>query len=514
MHNKKLTTKDLINFLREISLFGVTVSNSGLRTVETIYLTRILSELGVSYQASAGMINGMRLLIESLLRTPTIATSIVTAGMEGGGETRAETQQALRNGQLIGVGCIALTGIGSIFMKDILNLLRQPKEQVDLAASYFLPGYIAAQPAIMMTNFNEQYLFSLKGWHFLSALMIQILSTGIYAASPWFDKQDMRVRSLGIGTAGQYWTNYILLEMYMAVMFGKKTLVSQFRFNKKHLALILKIGIPILFQFVAELFTVDADSMLAGFFGGVSGAERYSAAMAFISLLVVPTLGFANAARLLVSRSMGANNYLAARLWGWGSILAGTAISSAIAAGFYFGRDSLAEVFLPKDAIEKDVVSTGWLVFVVACINIPDIVRNVSTQLVITLGNILYPTVANPAALFVGILSSGILGYFGREINGNFFNAAMGVLLGQGIGLTLGNITSLAWLRQSHSNEAIKQTKEPGYCLGFFANKQKKPRVTFEDVASDTKINEHADETKKLVLDTDNKEKQRWCGIM
>lgn len=488
-NNEKSKIKIYYETGRRFALFIVTITNSGFRISEMIYCTQSLSRLGSSYQAAAGMSAGCRLFCESFYTTPSFSTSILTAKMEGQQLPRANTQQALRNGQLIGTGFVMITGSASIFIKQILTLLRQPKEQVEIASSFFLPGYTLAQPAIMMTYANEQYLFSLKGWHFLAALSAQLLSTVIYAASPWFDEPEMGARSLGFGTAAQYWTNFILLELYMAIMFGKNTL--GFKFNKEHLKQIFKIGLPIFVQRVIELFTVNADVILAGYFGGVSGAEQYSAALPYISMLVILTLGIGNAARPLVSTAMGAKNYHAARALGWSSLFAGTFMTTAIAGVFYFGRDSLAKIFLPADAQETDVTSTGWLIFTAACINIPDLIRNVGTNLVITLNNIWYPVATNSISLFIGLFVSAFLGYLGGKINDGFLNVPKGVLAGQGLGLFLGNITNLAWIRQSISNKAMASTQGTGYVFGLF--RKKTPANTQID-SSSSAINKKADD--------------------
>ncbi|MGD9153534.1 MAG: MATE family efflux transporter [Gammaproteobacteria bacterium] len=492
--------------------FGI-IFNNALRTGETAYFTWLIrSVLDSDYQAAAGMSMSWRLFLQSPYLAAAIATSIVTSFMDGEKIPREKIQQALRNGQLIGIFWAILTCQASLFIEQILTLLGQPKKQIEIAGAYFMPGYTLTLPAMMLTLFNEKYLLGLKGWHFVPALGSQVISSLLYLLSPYFDKNDMRFRSMGLGTAAQYWTNFILLEIYMAVVFKIKT--SQFKFNKKYFKQILKMFYPLVAQIVMELATVNIDDMFAGLFGGKIGAMLYSVALPYISLLVILTLGLADAVRLLVSSAMGEKNYCRARMWGWGGLAFGTILAAIIAVVFYIWRDPLAKIFLSSDVQETIVTLAGWLVFMVGAGNFTDLIRNISTTLDITIGNTWFPIIINSISLALGVSVSALLGYFLGKNDNRI--AAHGVFGGQIVGLTSGILVILAWIRQSITNKAMELTQTVGYWFGLWkrtekidAKKEKKEKTDEVISPTDTETSTGGNTRRHTFFSSEHKREHR-----
>lgn len=453
----------------ELSRYVASWLNTAGRTVEGVGMALYLAQQSDLYQNIVGALSGWSLFLRGLV-TPLAITVNVLASYDYKGNLK-KSLQMLRNVQFWASIPAAIAGGVSVSLSLILQyIFRTPYRQVKLLRDFFW-RFGFSLPFYMLTLTIEQCLLGLSKWHFVPTVIIQVISLSLLGGSPWIFGASSETSNLGWGSLAQYFLNWLLLEVYMLIMFGRDAL--QFSWCKKIWKRIYEICRPIYAQIMIEFFTVLGGTWLADLFSRIVGVGQavYSGGMQFISLWIPLILGLARAGCLLFARSLRGSLYRQARNWAKGTLIFGVIVMSLLTVGIILARNIVVRPFLPPNPSPETTTRTGWFTVLVTFMSIFDLIRNVSTNLLVPLNNAWFIALTTFFSLGIGFLSSVGLGYLGARINESFFNADTGIQFGQLIGFLLCMVVIVAALwhqTRNDSNLEYASKSARGYRFGFW----------------------------------------------
>lgn len=211
---------------------------------------------------------------------------------------------------LIGILSIMLSVIGYIFSPHLLNLLQTPKDAYIETLNYmrimfvgipFIFGFFVYR-GIMQGYGDTVTPMKVSGFSVvLNIILDPLLIFG------WGPFPKLGVVGAGIATVfSQFLSSVIGIVFLVSGKYGIRMNLRRFRFNKNIIKSILKIGSPIA---LSQTGTAMGFTVLIGIVNtfGTSVVGAFGVGNRIISLLVMPSLGFAQGSSTIVAQNIGAN---------------------------------------------------------------------------------------------------------------------------------------------------------------------------------------------------------------
>ncbi len=230
-----------------------------------------------------------------------------------------EVAALLKNGVFTHLAAAIVLSAVMFGIYFILPLLDQPPEVLNLAKPYFLMLCLSYFP--FMLFFSMKQFFEGIG-NTKMAMQITITANVVNVVVNYvliFGKlgfPEMGLIGAGIGTLVSRLCMALLFVMFILKIPKNKKYFEEAHkqvFSIKKVILILKIGIPIGFQIIVELFAFGIGAIMMGWLGEIPLAA-HQVAIGLASFTYMISLGVSQANTIRVSHQMGVKNYKALQM--------------------------------------------------------------------------------------------------------------------------------------------------------------------------------------------------------
>lgn len=326
---------------------------------------------------------------------------------------------------------------GAMFgMYFILPILGQPSEVLNLAKPYFLLLCLSYLP--FMLFFSMKQFFEGIG-NTKMAMQITLIANVINIIVNYalifgkFGFPEMGLNGAGIGT--------LVSRLFMPLLFVwyiiklpkiKKYFIDAYIqvFSFKKIVAILKIGIPIGFQIIVELFAFGIGAIMMGWLGEISLAA-HQVALGLASFTYMISLGVSQANTIRVSHQMGVKDYKSLKMAAFASTHLVLLFMLTMGILFILARNYLPLLFTLDPAVVNIAAS---LLIVAAIFQVFDGLQVIMLSTLRGMADVKIPMfLAFFAYLLVGIPTSYIL-TFVLDIG------AQGIWYGYLVGLGLAGV--------------------------------------------------------------------------
>ena len=295
-----------------------------------------------------------------------IAVSVRVSQAWGANDPEA-SRAALRHGLFTTLGIGVLTIVLAFALLPVLHLFGQKPEVVDAVPMYFLilaTSMVPAMGSMAVKNHSDALNRPWPAfWVMFGGVVLNIFLNWVFIYGN-LGAPRMELEGAGIAT----------LLARSATLVGLIILCLNFRelrewvpyhwFRKPDwpaMRSLIKIGLPASLQILAEVSAFVAATLIIGSMGVDALASHQVAITCAATVFMVP-LGLSQALTVRIGEAWGAGDYQRWRpivVSGW---LIGVAFALASASSFLFGRELIAEWFLPKDPGTSAVVASLLLV--------------------------------------------------------------------------------------------------------------------------------------------------------
>ncbi len=351
--------------------------------------------------------------------------------------------KAFSNGKLQEVAALLKNGMFTHFAAAIvltvvmfgtyfsLPLLGQPVEVLNLAEPYFLLLCMSYLPFMLFFSL-KQFFEGIGNTKIamqitLSANVVNVIINYLLIFGK-FGFPEMGLVGAGIGT--------LVSRLFMALLFVlyifklpkfKKYFVDARKqiFSVEKIATILKIGIPIGFQIIVELFAFGIGAIMMGWLGEIQLAA-HQVAIGLASFTYMISLGVSQANTIRVSHQMGVKDYKSLRMAASASTQLVLAFMLIMGVIFVVARNYLPLMF----TLDPSVVDiAAGLLIIAAIFQVFDGLQVVMLSTLRGIADVKFPMfIAFFAYLLVGIPTSYILTFvFNLGPQGIWFGYLIGL---------------------------------------------------------------------------------------
>jgi MATE family multidrug resistance protein len=311
-------------------------------------------------------------------------------------------------------------------IRPLLLMAGQPEAIADLCHIYFRV-YVWGLPAVALVSACMQFLLGTfqQGYVFLNSLCSLVILTLVSYALIFgaFGFPPMGIVGLAWASMATSWLSCIALLLFVALRKGNKA-YAPWRFDRgqwlQSAREIVRVGIPISVQMGNEIGSFLVTTLMVGWIS-VAALEMQQVTTRYLMLLVIPLVGFSQAATIVISRQFGARNTDEVRSTGWFYTGLGLTYAFGILLLFLLFPKQLIGVFIHyTPEAEATFHTLSILLVVVAIGQIFDSVRNIITGALRGLLDSKYPMLVSilmiwgvgiPLAYFMGFtLDYGLIG--------------------------------------------------------------------------------------------------------
>lgn len=341
-------------FIVATPLIATLLSQYGMTIVDAIMMGR-LGEV----QFAAGAL-GEAVFFSVLLFCIGMLNAVgVFLSRHYGAKQEKEMSRILYHGFFLAVG-LSIPGIFVLyFTGDFLTFLGLEKNLIAYAHAY-LSAVAWTFPAAFCFVVLREFLATLSQAYMvmvISACAIPVNALANYILM--YGKlgfPELGIRGIGFATAIVECLMLISLSIYIYRNTSlKRYFKSNIQFSFATLFSLIKLGLPIAVLAILEhgLFAVSA--VMMGYFGVLSLAAHQIAFQAICVSFMFP-LGISQASALLVSRALGAKNFVALRRFIYLQIGAGLSIAAIAATLFLFFPHLVVMIFIGKQTVANEAL--------------------------------------------------------------------------------------------------------------------------------------------------------------
>lgn len=316
--------------------------------------------------AMVGQINSTLLAASSLANTVFIMINIFGIGLSigltpavgkaFGNEKHGQIASYLKNGKIIylwtGLFLMLAMWIASFFF-DKLN---QPPEVVEIAIPYFLTLSISMVPFMYfmsLKQFAEGVTLTKPAmWAGLTGNLLNVI-LNYFLIYGEFGFPRLELLGAGIATT----ISRSLMGVFMLWIISRDDRVRKYlsaakrlRVRRESIVNLLKIGVPIGFQFVLEISAFVAGTIMMGWLG-VFPLAAHQIAISLSALTFLVVTGVATAATIRVSNFVGNGQYSKMREASYSTYILGMSLMIFTASCFIFLGRPLSAIFTNDEMV-------------------------------------------------------------------------------------------------------------------------------------------------------------------
>lgn len=311
--------KETILLALPISLFNLTTVLIGIAN------GLMLAKLGSTALAAGAIIGITQISLMMIFSSPLFAISSIISRM-------LAENKIFQIGAVIQQGCVLalLLSIPAIlamlFIKPILLLFGQPEQVVNFVGLYF-KSYWWGVPTAMLLTCVQQFMLGLKKTRLVTligaaSLIISVFFGYILA----FGKMGIAPQGVfGLGCAQVLRSAIILITLFLFLVLNKEFsifgLYAKRSINKfLELKQIFKLGWPISIHAASEYLAMFSITLMIGRLGQTELIAQQIATQ-YVQLLSIAMLSLSQASNLLVSNSVGKQDWKSMQNYGYQGLL-------------------------------------------------------------------------------------------------------------------------------------------------------------------------------------------------
>ena len=316
--------------------------------------------------AMVGNINSTLLAASSLANTVFIMIYIFGIGLSigltpavgraYGNEKHGQIASYLKNGKIIYLWTGLLLTIAMWVASYFFDKLDQPPEVVELAIPYFLTLSISMVPFMYymsLKQFAEGVTLTMPAmWAGLAGNIINIILNYLLIYGEFgFPRWEL----FGAGVATTISRSLMAVFLFLILSRDKRVqkylrAAKRLKIRRESIVNLLKIGVPIGFQFVLEVSAFVAGTIMMGWLG-VYPLAAHQIAISLSALAFLAATGIATAATIRVSNFLGNEKYHKMRDAGNSAYVMGMALMIFTALCFIFLGRQISMIFTNDEMV-------------------------------------------------------------------------------------------------------------------------------------------------------------------
>ena len=404
-----------------------------------------ISRFGEKALAASALIISIQITALVISMSTLFAVS-VTVGRAFGSGAKDMATRLLQQGWMLGFCMSIVIAVIFTFAPEILVFFNQPRGLAALTALYFHAMLFGVLPAMLQTasgqfaiGISKQKLVAFSS--LLGLLTMIFLGFGLGFGE--FGLPKLGIAGVGYAVAAQYWVGFLflLLQFIFNNSFKEFEIFKLRPVNRfAELKQLFIVGWPISAQVSAELIAIFVITIMTGWLGEFSLSARQVTSQ-FLVFTIVPIIGLAQAAGVLVSQNIGKKAYF--------EVNRVAKISLALAFGFIiwfllafiFIPDKLASLYINiHEPANFNLLRLIKILFLIACVSqIFDSIRNITSGALRGLYDTRFSMVTGIIGLWFITLPLGYVLAF------HFHLGVIGLSIGFAVGVAVASI--LQWLR-------------------------------------------------------------------
>ncbi len=392
----------------------------------------MVGQIGAVPLAAASLVNSLLILVLILGIGMSLAITPLVAYAQGV-EKNEDCGIILRQALFINI-IFALILVAIIFiMAEFISLLDQPAKVVIESKSYLQILSFSIIPFMIFQTYR-QFIEGLSDTK--PAMYIAVFANLINVFGNWiFIYGNLGIPALGLEGAG---IATFLTRLFMAAAIMVYVIKSK-RFNEYDPSLrfrninypviskILKLGLPMGFQYFFEVAAFSFSAIMIGWIGSTQLAA-HQIAISLASTTYMITLGISAAATIRVGKFFGQRNYEAVKESGKSALILGALLMSIFGIGFIILNNWLPHLYISDDGVIS-VAST--LLIVAAFFQVSDGLQAVGLGVLRGIMDVKIPMIATFLIYWIiGIPCGYLLGfYFGFGVSGIWIGLLIGLTI-------------------------------------------------------------------------------------
>jgi len=338
------TSKEILKLAIPISIFNLTT------VLITIVNGLFLARLGTNELAAGALIGITQLTFTMIFSAPLFSISSIISRLNGENKY-IQMGNVMRQGILFSMLLSVPAIVGILVTKTILSGIGQPTHIIELVSRYF-KAYVWCMPASMLLTCSQQFLLGLKKTRLITYIgVISFIISVTLSYILTFGK--MGFPSLGIAGLGYAQSARIILMLLFIVMVIASTkefkifkLLPQKPFSEFiELKKLFKLGWPISIHAASECLVLFILTLIAGKMGAMALIAQQISTQ-YIQFLSILFLACSQSASLMVSQSIGQNDWKAMERYSISSIFIGVCIGSIAVLAFVFFSNELISPYI------------------------------------------------------------------------------------------------------------------------------------------------------------------------
>lgn len=388
----------------------------------------MVGRVGTDALAAAALGNAVFMMIMIVGIGLSMAVTPLTAIAFGAGRYE-ECGIVLRQGLIVNTTAGVCFGAITIFVSPFLHLMNQPAQIVAPAAVYLKVLGCSMVPIMLFQNYRQ---FS-EGVSILKpAMVINLAANIVNILANWvFIYGNLGMPALGLTGAGIATFSsrtFMAVAMILAVVLAKrmKPFDPSFRFRRIDLAMmkrLLKVGLPMGFQYLFEISAFAGASIIIGWMGAKElAAHQIALNLASIPFMVV--LGIGAAGTIRVGNAVGKKDSAAVRRAGFTACLLSALFMACSGILFITLNRYLPTLYVSDPEV---IAITASLLVIVAFFQVSDGVQASGLGVLRGMTDMKIPTLITLAAYWIIGLPSGyvLAFYFNLGIQGVWYGLLM-----------------------------------------------------------------------------------------
>jgi len=326
------SAKDILALAAHISVFNLT----------TVFITLanglMLAKLGTNSLAAGAIIGITQLSLMMIFTSPLFAISSIISRLSGEGKN-FQIGGVIQHGLLLSLLLSIPAITGMIFIKPILNAFGQPLNLIELVKLYF-DAYVWGTPAAMLLTCSQQFMLGLKKTRLITIIgVISLIISVFLSYILTFGKLGLTPLGVsGLGYAQAARTILMLIILFGFIFlnndFENFRLLSKRPLNKfSELRQLIKLGWPISVHAASEYLVMFSITLIAGSIGQTALVAQQISTQ-YIQALSIFYLAFSQASNLLVSTSIGKQDWKSMSSYGLIAVMLGFGIGLLATLGF------------------------------------------------------------------------------------------------------------------------------------------------------------------------------------
>lgn len=414
--------------------FPVVLSQLGQVTVQ-LADTMMVGHVGTAELAAAAFANNIFMLGMLFGMGITFGTTPLVGNAFGNNDLK-QVVVLLKNGIFthLAVALVLTIIMGVIYL--FLPFMGQSSEVVLLAKPYYLLLCLSYLPFLMFFSFKQ--FFEGIG-NTKMAMQITLMANAINVIVNYvfifgkFGFPELGLNGAGIGTLVSRIFMPVAFFIYVARIprFRRYFLLAKKQlFTIKRVISILKIGIPIGFQIIVEVFAFALGAIMMGWLGEIPLAA-HQVALGMASFTYMISLGVAQANTIRVSHQMGVKDYKSLKMAAFASTHLVLVFMMTMGVVFVLARHELPLLFTSDKQV---VLIAAQLLIIAAFFQVFDGLQVVMLSTLRGMADVKIPMImAFFAYLLVGIPTSYVLAFL-------FHIGPQGIWLGYLVGLAVAGV--------------------------------------------------------------------------